>query len=123
MRQVTPDMTEQMRECIAACQSCHDVCLETITYCLSRGGPHAAAQHITMLLDCAEACRFSADAMLRRSAIHGRACAFCAEACERCAESCEQFGEDAAMRRCAEVCRECAESCRETARAHTEMAA
>ena len=71
---------------------------------------HAAAAHITTLLDCAEICQTSAHVMSRGSDMHGAVCATCADACERCAEACDQFPEDELMQRCAEICRRCAES-------------
>jgi hypothetical protein len=104
-----------MRECIQNCTECHNVCVETIDHCLRLGGPHAAAGHIRLLLDCAQICATSADFMLRGSDFHPPVCGVCAEVCDRCAESCEQFGDDAQMRRCAGLCRRCAESCRHMA--------
>lgn len=104
-----------MKECIDNCTECHHICLETVAYCLSKGGRHAEAAHIRTLLDCAELCQTSADFMLRNSALHGRTCELCAEACERCAQSCEAFGNDAQMKKCAEICRRCAKTCREMA--------
>ena len=107
---------EAMHDCIDRCSNCHDICLETLAHCLSRGGEHASAGHVRALLDCAQACDASRDFMLRGSPLHGRACSVCAEACERCAESCEAIGDgDEQMARCAEECRRCAESCREMA--------
>ncbi len=104
-----------MKECIENCSDCHNICLETLTYCLGKGSQHVASAHIQALLDCADACRISADSMLRSSALHGRTCGLCAEACERCAKSCEAFGNDAQMKKCAEICRRCAKSCRDMA--------
>ena len=113
-----PDHTSQqtggaMEECISNCTECHRVCLETITHCLRQGGRHAEADHIRLLLDCAQICATSADFMIRGSGLHGRTCGVCAEVCARCAEDCERIDrDDEMMRRCAEVCRRCAESCR-----------
>lgn len=107
----------EMHECIERCSDCHDVCLETETYCLQQGGKHADPDHIRTLLDCAQACDTSRDFMLRGSALHNATCGVCAEACERCATSCEQMGDDEQMRRCAEECRRCAETCRAMAEA------
>jgi hypothetical protein len=101
----------EMRECIDACQSCHDVCLETIQQCLQMGGKHAAADHIRTLMDCAQICETSADFMVRGSDLHAHTCAACAAVCEACAVSCERLG-GAEMKRCAEECRRCADSCR-----------
>lgn len=106
----------EMRECIANCSDCHNICLETAVHCLAMGGEHAAPYHQTVLLDCAQICATSADFMLRGSDLHARTCGVCAEACERCAAECERLADgDATMRRCAETCRRCAESCRRMA--------
>ena len=109
-------ITAAMHDCIERCSDCHDICMATVQHCLSRGGEHAAPEHIRTLLDCAQACDASRDFMLRGSVLHARACGVCAEACERCAESCEAVdADDEQMRRCAEECRRCAESCHEMA--------
>jgi hypothetical protein len=105
----------EMQECIANCRECATICLETVQHCLELGGEHAAAEHITALLDCADLCFTDAALMARGSELSPRLCVVCAEACERCAESCERFPDDEAMRRCAEFCRRCAESCRRMA--------
>lgn len=104
-----------MKHCIEACTTCHQVCVETVSYCLQQGGDHAAPEHIRLLLDCAEICQTSANFMVRGSEHHALTCGVCAEICEMCAESCEALGEDAQMQRCAEECRRCAASCREMA--------
>ena len=109
-------LSDAMRECIANCSDCHDVCTETMVHCLGRGGEHADPEHVKALLDCAQACDTSRDFMLRGSALHHAYCGACAQACERCAESCEKIaGDDDVMRNCAEMCRRCAETCREMA--------
>lgn len=105
-------MTEDMRRCIQECLECYSVCTETVTHCLEKGGMHAEAGHIRLLLDCATICQTSADFMLRGSELHTRTCGVCAEACERCAADCEKMADDPVMKHCAEVCRRCAESCR-----------
>lgn len=104
---IKPDV----RKCIENCLDCHSVCMETVTYCLDKGGKHAEANHIRLLMDCAQICQTSADFMLRISEIHPKTCGICAEVCERCAKACEQLGDDEMMRKCAEACRRCAESC------------
>lgn len=105
----------QMEQCIQNCQNCHHICLETVTHCLQKGGKHAEAAHIRLLLDCTEICQTSANFMLRGSELHTRTCGVCAEVCERCAEDCERMGDDAQMKTCADVCRRCAELCRQMA--------
>jgi len=109
------EMGGAMQECIQNCLDCHRNCLEMVQHCLQRGGKHAEATHIRLLLDCAQICATSADFMLRGSDFHGRVCGACAEICRRCAEDCERFGDDEMMQRCAEICRRCAESCRQMA--------
>jgi hypothetical protein len=104
--------TSEMQECIEHCTRCHAICLETVTHCLRKGGRHAEADHIRLLLDCVQICATSADFMLRGSDLHTATCRACAEVCARCAEDYERLADDDAMRRCAEECRACAESCR-----------
>lgn len=107
----TISMTPEIRECIETCNTCHNICLEAVTYCLGMGGPHAEQNHIRLLTDCAEICQTSADFMLRGSDLHTRTCKVCEEVCRLCADDCERFRDDETMRRCAEICRQCAESC------------
>jgi hypothetical protein len=109
-------LSEMMRNCIRECQSCHGICLETVTHCLEMGGQHAEPAHIRLLLDCADICQTSADFMLRSSDLHTRTCGICAEVCQRCADDCERFGNDSVMQQCATACRNCATACREMAR-------
>jgi hypothetical protein len=100
-----------MRKCIEACQSCHEICLETVEHCLTQGGKHAAPDHIRTLMDCAQICETSADFMIRGSDLHSHTCHACAAICEQCAVSCEQLpGPE--MKACAEECRRCADECR-----------
>lgn len=105
-------MNTELQRCIQECVNCHGLCLGTVTHCLHMGGKHAEADHIRLLLECAQICQTSADFMLRGSDLHGRICAACAEICERCAQACERFGDDEHMQTCAKACRSCAESCR-----------
>jgi hypothetical protein len=106
-----PHQNASMQQCLETCQSCHNVCIETIEHCLAKGGKHADPEHIRTLTDCAQICETSADFMLRGSQLHTHTCAACAAVCERCAVSCEQLG-GAEMKACAEECRRCADSCR-----------
>ena len=109
-------MSPEMQRCVELCQSCHGVCLTTVQHCLKMGGRHAAPEHITLLLDCAQICHTSADFMLRGSEMHRRTCGICAEVCERCAQDCERLDpNDQQMQMCAQICRQCAESCRQMA--------
>jgi hypothetical protein len=107
----------ELKRCILECQTCETVCLETLSHCLSLGGPHANPEHISALVDCAMICTTSAAFMARGSAQHAKICGVCADLCQRCAESCEEIGDDATMKACAETCHRCAESCRKMASA------
>jgi hypothetical protein len=101
----------EMGHCIRNCNDCHTACLETVRYCLGRGGAHVEAAHLNLLLVCADICRVSADTMLRGADVHTVTCGACAEICERCASDCERMADNARMKRCAEICRRCADSC------------
>src|SRR3546814_6220722 len=80
-----------MQACIDACTECHAVCLETMNYCLSQGGQHAAPEHIALLSACADICATSADAMLTGASVSPVICGTCAEVCRKCAQSCERM--------------------------------
>jgi hypothetical protein len=105
-----------MREAIANCTECHNICTETVQHSLGLGGPRADPDFIQLLLDCAQICATSDDVMLRGSEFSGRVCGVCAEVCDRCAAECERRANgDETIARCAETCRRCAESCRRMA--------
>ena len=110
--------TQEMERCIALCQECHEVCLRNVPHCLEKGGKHAAASHIRMLLDCAEICETSANFMIRGSELHTETCRACSEVCQRCASDCQRLGDDPEMQECADVCLRCAESCAQMAGAY-----
>ena len=103
----TPHMSADMTQCLANCSASHDLCLTTVARCLQMGGAHAEVAHITLLLDCAQICDTSADAMRRHSAHSPTICRACADICRACADSCDKVG----MTECAAACRKCAESC------------
>ncbi len=122
IQQLTLNQVNQgMHECIQNCLDCHSICLNTVTYCLQKGGMHAEHTHIQLLLNCAEICQTSANFMLRSSELHPHTCDFCAQVCERCEEDCVRvaapkelrMGDDAQMKACADMCRRCAQSCRQ----------
>lgn len=108
-------LSDEMQLCIQNCTVCHQVCEQTLSYCLTQGGKHLEPHHLKALIDCAQICAVSADFMSRESAIHASVCGACAKACLACADSCEQMGDDEAMKLCADVCRQCEESCRKMA--------
>ena len=98
-------VSQEMKNCIAECTTCHDVCLSMVQHCLEKGGPHAQPAHVRMLLDCAQTCATSADFMTRGSPLHVHTCGVCAAVCDACAADCERMADDAEMKRCAESCR------------------
>ena len=114
---VMEEVSAQMQRCIKNCSDCHDICRDTVTHCLERGGDHARPAHIWLLMDCAEICQTSAHFMMHNSEFHHATCAACAEVCERCAEDCASFSEDRMMQACSDMCRRCADSCRQMAHA------
>ena len=105
----------KVKACIEFCRSCEQSCASSVVHCLGLGGRHAAAEHITLLLDCARICVTASDFMVRGSQHHAHVCGVCAEVCESCAKDCEHFTDDATMRRCADTCRQCAKACQEMA--------
>jgi uncharacterized protein DUF326 len=104
-----------LQECIEECSTCHHVCLLTSAHCLSQGGAHVRAEHLTLLADCADVCQTTANLMLRGSEQHGFTCAACAAICSACEQSCAAFPDDRAMRECADACRRCADACEKLA--------
>jgi hypothetical protein len=111
-----------LQDCITDCLDCHSVCLSTIAHCLSKGGDHAAPDHIRLLQDCAQICIASADFMLRRSPLDQMICRICGGVCELCADDCAKIADDETMVLCAETCRRCSRSCGEMAGAERRAA-
>lgn len=105
------DGDETVRECIDNCNKCGRVCLETVRYCLGKGGQHAEQTHILNLLSCAKICQTSADFMVGGSDLHIHTCEACAKVCHQCADDCATMSDDEVMNQCAEACRKCADSC------------
>jgi hypothetical protein len=106
---------ERMLLCIQNCLDCHRACVQTLTSCLQQGGEHAEADHVRLMLDCAQICQTAADFMLRGSALHAHACSACAEVCQACADDCGRMASDLRMKACADTCQHCADSCRDMA--------
>jgi hypothetical protein len=105
----------EISQCIDSCTTCHRACLDAAGYCLQQGGVHAAADHVGLLLDCAQICNTTADFLIRSAPLHAGVCGACADVCDKCADSCDQFTGDAAMAACASACRSCAAACRRAA--------
>ena len=115
---ILKDLTYEMQQCIQACVKCHQVCVQLIHHCLSKGGKHAEPDHVRILQDCAEICELSANFMLRNSDFHSRVCEACAKICLACAQECERIADDDRMELCVDLCQRCAESCTAMATHH-----
>ena len=61
--------SHDLESCIDECRACHQLCVETIRYCLEKGGRHANPQHVGLLIDCAEICQTNSNFMMRRRPI------------------------------------------------------
>ena len=94
---------------------CLRTCEETLSYCLHQGGRHVEAEHMKLIIDCAEICSTTAAFMQRRSRYMAETSRVCAEVCQACAVDCAQFQGDQQMMRCVDACRRCADSCTEMA--------
>lgn len=104
-------MNAQKKECCMVCTECRSTCLETVKYCLEKGGALADSSLIVMLLEMSQLCQTCADfcamGSQRGDAVH----AACAKLGEECAKVLDRFT-DAELKKCAAVCRRCAQSCR-----------
>lgn len=106
--------SSQSEDCIRHLLRCHRLCLgAAMMHCLEVGGDHAKPQHLRLMLDCADFCMTTADALARKSQFHTRLCDLCADICETCAKDCEALGD---MEDCVTACRTCADACRPAAR-------
>lgn len=105
-------LSQSVQDCIDACRDCQIVCMETLTYCMEKGGKHAEPSHLGLMMDCAAICQVSANLMLRGSDFQMDMCQTCAEVCQRCADDCRRMGDDEKMKRCADICEKCSQTCR-----------
>lgn len=94
----------------AMCGKCREECLKALSYCLSKGGKHASAAHITTLMDCIDMCDISSRLTARNSALSARICGICTDVCNRCAKSCEDLN-DPNLKACVDMCKQCSQTC------------
>ena len=106
-----PHQTTQHKESMEAARNCYEVCTETIAHCLQQGGKHVEAEHLQLLMDCANMCKTCWEACLHEGPATQHTMKACAEIANACADSCEQVGDDEHMKRCVEACRACAQAC------------
>src|SRR5262249_35121097 len=102
----------KMQLCINDCFNCHVTCLETISYCLQKGGKHSEGSQIFLLQDCVEISQACISLLIRGSDFFEQVCEICADACESCATSCDSYKDDLPMKACAIACWRSADSCR-----------
>ncbi|MBI4496808.1 MAG: four-helix bundle copper-binding protein [Chloroflexi bacterium] len=95
-------------------EECINSCWQTLSYCLDKGGQHVQANHMRLLMDCAEICETADDYLMRNSAITGRITPIVADVCERTAQSLNQFRDDPQMQNCVDACQRTAEVSRRT---------
>ncbi|WP_353933225.1 four-helix bundle copper-binding protein [Okeanomitos corallinicola TIOX110] len=110
MVMITESMTTEMQTCMNACMECHKICLETMTYCMSKGGKHVNMGIIGILHDCSEMCMMCMNMIMGGSEFTLRTCMLCEQMCNRCAVACEAISDDRKMTKCAAACRRCAET-------------
>jgi hypothetical protein len=101
--------------------SCHDACLSAAMTRMVESPPNQGPQHLRLMMDCASACLFAAEALARKSQFHSPICALCAEICSSATQALEKLqGFDD----CKEACLRAAGSARELARLdHAEILA
>lgn len=107
-------MSANDTSCRDLCTSCAQTCMQTLfRHCLAVGGEHADAQHVRLMMDCAELCQTAAHFMDRGSPFHFQVCAACAEICRACAESCRNLD---GMHDCVLACERCETACNDMVR-------
>jgi len=103
-------MTKELNQCADACLDAHKTALQTLKFCLRRGGAHAETPHLLRLLECAQLCdtcaEFCVDDSMQAVPVAGA----CARVCEECSRDCERF-EEPELKQCAEICRYAARCC------------
>jgi len=109
-------LTQDWKECIAACFRCAQTCEECGDDMIGmeqKGDTQLMERCIRLCRECADVCAMAGRWMSRLSPMADRLCRFCAELCDACAEVCEQHApHHAACGACAVECRRCADLCR-----------
>ncbi len=118
LKNIVKHLSSDTLTCIKNCTEVHQLCEQTISHCLGKGGMHAEVTHIRALRDVADISALTTNFMLRESPMHYVVCMSCAETCLVCAQSCERFQNDSEMKSIADACRYCAESCEKMAMHH-----
>jgi hypothetical protein len=96
------------RQYIELSLECYRACLQTVSYCLQKGGRYVEDVELRLLFECADACNTAVSIMMRGATLQPDVCGIQDRIRERCAEMCEQFDDDPQLARCARLCRRCA---------------
>ncbi len=75
MMMMTETVTTEMQACMDACMDCHKMCMETMTYCMSKGGKEMdknMMSMMSMMRDCSEMCMMCMNMMMSGSEFMGR---------------------------------------------------
>lgn len=116
MHQDKGTLTQEWKDCIAACARCTQICEECSDDMI--GMAHTSDTQLMerclrLCRDCADICAMAGRWMSRVSPLAQQLCVLCAKVCDQCAEVCEQHAPHHALcGPCAQECRRCAEMCR-----------
>lgn len=98
--------TNEVLECIEACQACAETCRECADECEAMGGMDRCTK---LCFECAAICDQHRGRLLIGEPSDA---ASCVEACNACAAECEKGAHHMEVcGRCAAACRKCAETC------------
>lgn len=103
------ELSEGVRQRVAACADCHLSRLATVPYGLQQGGSYADQRVVRLLYDCAQLC---VTVLHSSPDLESRIIQACADYWDRCAEACNSLADDPQFQTCGELCRRCAEGCR-----------
>lgn len=106
-RSFTSERSERFQNAVELVNQCAGACNESFAGCLQAGGEHATADHLQYILDCAEACRLSAEFMQRHSPNYMDAVSLCASVARSCAHNMRSLQDN----ELAELCERTATAC------------
>lgn len=115
MHQTQQQLSQEMKDCIAACYACAQICNQCSDSMIGLHGAQAEMMQrcIRLCRECADICLQSAAWMSRVSELSERICQLCADVCDLCAEECARHAQHHALcGPCGQECRRCSEACR-----------
>ena len=104
---------EKMTQCIIDCTNAHNLAMQTMAYCISKGGPLAKKTLYNGIEDCAEMCDAASKFLLRGSESKSDILKLCQKVCEKCTEACAKFPDDKQLKTCGEFATKAGASCKE----------